>query len=178
VSGSDVRSWRREGEVSATWKIKTAEKWRHRGRHRELRLHRRNRWMVLKIRCGCASRVKEEVSVCTEQVGRTPRTTTQNQVVIALSMGTYINQTIIISYKLNRSPSPVYEIPPQVRLIYFAFFFQFRGTRVRLLHITIIRGQNLLTLFYNDCNPSPFRTFYSATPYRNYPWRLRIAKST
>jgi hypothetical protein len=35
--------------------------------------------------------MKEEVSVCTEQVGRTRRTTTQNQVVITLSMGTYIN---------------------------------------------------------------------------------------
>jgi hypothetical protein len=90
VFGSRVR-WRREDEVSATWKVKTAEKWRHRGRHRGLRLHQRNRWMVLEIQCGCASRVKEEVSVCTEQVGRTPRTTTQNQVVITLSMGTYIN---------------------------------------------------------------------------------------
>jgi hypothetical protein len=79
--------------------------------------------MLLEIQYGCASRVKEEVSVCTEQVGRTPRTTTQNQVVITLSMGTYINQTIIISYKLNRSPSPVYEIPLRYGLYILLFFF-------------------------------------------------------
>jgi hypothetical protein len=77
--------------VSATWKVKTAEKWIRRGRHRELRLHRRNQWVVLEIRCGCASIVKEEVGVCTEQVRRTPRSTTQYQVLTTLNMGTYIN---------------------------------------------------------------------------------------
>jgi viroplasmin and RNaseH domain-containing protein len=68
----------------------------------------------------------EEVSVCTEQVGRTLRSTTQNQIVVTSSMGTYINSTIVISYKLNRSPSPVYERTPlRYGLYILLFFFSF-----------------------------------------------------